>query len=77
MNQQLEKIDIGETEITDVGVQYVARGCLSLKELLLWNCSKVTDIGLHYIGQTCKKVRLNYMLLVTCYLSLVSCYLLP
>lgn len=54
----LERIDVSETDISDVGVQYLASHCPRLTELLVWNCSRVTDMGLHHIAASCPLLRM-------------------
>ena len=54
----LKRLDIGETSITDVGIEYLARSSSQLEELIIWYCDNISDRALQVISQSLTSLRL-------------------
>lgn len=49
-------IDLGDTEVTDVGVKAVAASCTHLAKIFLYQCQKVTDEGMKALATSCRQL---------------------
>lgn len=46
----------GRTDVSDLGLQYISKLCVSLRHLNIKGCISVTDIGISDLISTCKKL---------------------
>lgn len=62
--------DIGLSNFTDTGLQFLAEGCPRLEKLCLIWCSAVTSGGLVFVAQACRGLKvLDMQVLVSFSLS--------
>ena len=44
----------GNRNMTDVGISYLAQGCIHLQSINIESCYQLTDASIAAIGETCK-----------------------